>query len=475
MDQYRAKSVLGKFAFALFLPLVFIIYKFSQHPSTLSAFHKDLTLNAISAFNICILFIWISYGMMIGVIAALASLIATLVPLFRIGSGGYFLFSAAVIYTSILGYYYRDLGKSIMSSAAVQLEKLEEEANLLQNDIKTRKDDIRILEDKLTRYSLLKNVVESLSVVFSMEDIKDIIIDRTPKTLGKSGRISFFTIDAQKQALSLAASAGEPKVMTKTGDYFDHWVLRHRKSLIIEDIDMDFRFPADEVRRACGTFKSLIASPLVSEERVTGILRLDNPSSFAYKPDDLRLLGIISDLGAVALQNANLYSRTQELAIKDDLTGLAVRRYFLERFKDELNRTARNRDTLSVLMIDIDNFKDYNDRYGHAAGDIVLRYLARLISSMVHEGDVIARYGGEEMSVLLCGRNKRRAGDEAELLRKAVSERPIFLRRHQADLTISIGVSSYPEDALTDEELIKIADERLYKAKAKGRNRVCLS
>jgi diguanylate cyclase (GGDEF)-like protein len=202
---------------------------------------------------------------------------------------------------------------------------------------------------------------------------------------------------------------------------------------------------------------------------------MDSPREFEYTQDDLRLLDIISDLGAVAVQNAFLYSRTQELAIHDGLTGLAVRRYFMERFRNEIKRAARKREEMALLILDIDHFKEYNDKYGHAAGDLVLKHMAKTILGMVDEADVVGRYGGEELVVLLCGKSKKEAAAEAEKIRKAVKEKPFTLRRQETQLTVSIGMATYPEDAVSEEELIRIADGRLYKAKTEGRNRICSS
>jgi diguanylate cyclase (GGDEF)-like protein len=126
-------------------------------------------------------------------------------------------------------------------------------------------------------------------------------------------------------------------------------------------------------------------------------------------------------------------------------------------------------------MLDIDRFKDFNDRYGHTVGDLILKHVSRTIRSIVREGDMAARYGGEEISFLLFGADRKQAAIDAEAIRKRIEKQPLILRRQTIEITVSIGVSSFPEDASVEEDLIKAADERLYRAKAEGRNRVCAS
>ena len=211
----------------------------------------------------------------------------------------------------------------------------------------------------------------------------------------------------------------------------------------------------------------------MSGNKIIGVLRMDSLNEGVYTQDDLRLFDIIGNLGAVAIQNAFLYSWIQELAIRDSLTGLFVRRYFMKRFQEEIKRTARKNGALSLLILDIDHFKSYNDKFGHATGDIVLKYLARAMTSSVREGDMVARYGGEEIAILLINTDFERAGKIAESIRKRIEDEPFVLRREKQNLTVSIGLSNYPKDSMSEEELIKIADSRRYKAKSLGRNRVC--
>ena len=166
--------------------------------------------------------------------------------------------------------------------------------------------------------------------------------------------------------------------------------------------------------------------------------------------------------------------RLQQLAITDGLTGLFNYRYFKEQFVHEINRTERHDLCISLVMMDIDFFKYYNDHNGHLAGDEVLKQIAEVLRSNVRKIDVAARYGGEEFALILPETDKKSAIIVAEKIRKLIENCHIPCEEKQPNgkLTISMGVSSFPDDNRTVEGLIKIADTRLYKAKQAGRNLV---
>ncbi len=164
--------------------------------------------------------------------------------------------------------------------------------------------------------------------------------------------------------------------------------------------------------------------------------------------------------------------RLRELAVTDGLTGLYNYRYFKEYLDQEMRRAHRHQLFVSLLMLDIDFFKHYNDHHGHVAGDEVLRSIARLIRSNIRSIDVAARYGGEEFAIILPETNKRSAVFVAEKVRQLV-ERHVFAKQEEQpnnNLTVSIGVAAFPDDVRSAEELVRCADERLYRAKAAGRN-----
>ena len=174
---------------------------------------------------------------------------------------------------------------------------------------------------------------------------------------------------------------------------------------------------------------------------------------------------------------AEANSRLAQLAVTDGLTGLYNHRHFHERLSLEVERSARNGLPLSLLMIDVDNFKYYNDHNGHPAGDEVLRQLAPIMGDGRRANDFCARYGGEEFAIVLVDTSKLTAAQVAERLRQRVAEHP-FVRGDTQPLggmSVSVGVASFPDDASDAETLVRMADSALYAAKHGGRNCVVLS
>lgn len=469
----RDRLIFGILSILSFFSSAYILFISSFKIDPSSSYYTILTASAISGFNLTILLAWLSLEITGG--TAAFALVVIAAWFFNMKTNFYdsMAFAFQFLFAFVVGYAFYAIRNSADRIYGLKIENAVEDISELTSTIAERRKGIDALKDKFSRYSTLKGVVESFSTILAIDEINSVILDKTLETLGKKGRALLYLVDEDKQELMLSASRNEERIKAKKGDMFDQWVLRHRRSLIVEDVARDFRFPAEKVDPSDGEPSSLIASPLVSEDKVIGILRMDCIEPFFYNQDDLRLLDIIANLGAVAIQNIYLYSKTQELAIHDGLTGLFVRRYFMERFGEELKRAAGKNGELSVLIIDIDHFKEYNDKYGHTAGDIVLKHMSRIIRSMVREGDIVARYGGEELIAVLSGRDKVKALEEAEAIRHAVSDQPFSLRRHETKITVSVGISQYPKDAVTEEGLVSTADTRLYKAKRQGRNRVC--
>ncbi len=187
---------------------------------------------------------------------------------------------------------------------------------------------------------------------------------------------------------------------------------------------------------------------------------------------DRPYLGILARHFALGLKRSKLYRMTQELAITDSLTGLFTRRYAMERLGEELRRSRAQGMPLSFFMIDADNFKECNDRYGHIVGDMVLTEISRHIRDNVREIDMLARFGGEEFMVFAPRTNKESALLIAERIRRSIAESVIQAYDEHLKVTVSIGLAAFPQDAAEVEDLIGKADWALYQAKKMGKDRV---
>jgi len=355
-----------------------------------------------------------------------------------------------------------------------RIEEVGENTNLLTDGHARRKREAISLEKKEGRYRSLKDVASILSSTLLLEEIIELILDNAMEIIGKTESLLLFLVDTEHQELNLAASRIEKdseRIKAKKGDLLDEWVFKQRQRLLVEDIKKDFRFSEEKMKIYPRPFRSVISCPLMDGKRVIGIARMEHPRPYNYTSEDLRLFDILCDLASASLQNAGLYNEILDLAIRDGLTGLYLRRFFLDKLKEELSRSLRSGLECSFLMIDIDDFKNYNDRYGHTAGDIVLKALSGVLQRFA-QGGIVARYGGEEFSMLLPETSGKKAKKIAEDIRNAVKEEVIELRRIETHVTVSIGVAGFPEDAKVQDELILKADERLYAAKRQGKDRV---
>lgn len=212
--------------------------------------------------------------------------------------------------------------------------------------------------------------------------------------------------------------------------------------------------------------------PMIAENRVRGIIRMDREGelAFPFTEDDLHKLSILCAQIAILLRRTQLYEEVNRLAISDGLTGVYVHRYFQENLSLEVKRAVAYKETMSLLMIDIDYFKKYNDLYGHLAGDEILRKIAAFLKSSVRETDIVARYGGEEFAIILLLQDKEQAKEVAERIRAGVENISVDVNNTTTKVTISIGVASLPDDGKTPDELLAKADKALYEAKQRGRN-----
>jgi diguanylate cyclase (GGDEF)-like protein len=219
---------------------------------------------------------------------------------------------------------------------------------------------------------------------------------------------------------------------------------------------------------------SALAAPLAIKDGSVGVITLMSRRSGAFTERDLIFFSAVANQLGIAVENARLYHRTKELSYRDSLTGLFNRRYFEETLAQEIRRAERYKMPLTLIMVDIDHFKRYNDTHGHPKGDEVLKDVSTILLKNTRQVDVVARYGGEELVLILPLTPKEPALLVAEKLRRAIEEAPVPGEQilPERRLTISLGVATYPSDATTAAGLVLAADRALYQAKQGGRNRV---
>ncbi|HTU58821.1 MAG TPA: diguanylate cyclase [Polyangiales bacterium] len=214
-----------------------------------------------------------------------------------------------------------------------------------------------------------------------------------------------------------------------------------------------------------------------AESRVTG-LRIGADDYIAKPFDERELLARVSNLLRIKRMHDNINearTRLEQLAVQDELTGLFNYRYLHTRLNEEFKRSERYRDPLACVMLDIDHFKRVNDRYGHDAGDVVLRETAVRIKKAVREIDVVTRYGGEEFLLVLPSTNFSGALSVADRVWRAVGGEQYTLPSGSERVSISLGVAVFPSrDIKSKDQLIKAADKALYQAKGDGRDRICV-
>jgi diguanylate cyclase (GGDEF)-like protein len=295
-----------------------------------------------------------------------------------------------------------------------------------------------------------------------------------------SERGSLLLFDERAGELSVKAAVGPRADVARDarvalGEGVAGTVMREGRPAVVRDVSKVAGLrPAPDERRY--KTRSFISYPIVIAGRKVGVLNMtDKAGGGDYDESDLGLLDLIAPQMALALDRVEWHSKAtqfQLLSITDPLTGLVNRRYLEERLQEELERSKRHRFAMSFLMVDIDDFKNYNDQHGHQAGDLALEMTAQCLKTALRSADVAARYGGEEFSILLPQTSLSEGRVIAERIRRRI-ERTQFPHGKAQPLgavTISIGISSFGPETDTPSSVIYAADRALYAAKSRGKN-----
>ena len=239
-------------------------------------------------------------------------------------------------------------------------------------------------------------------------------------------------------------------------------VARTNEMVLIQDGDHD-------AGGLLANAKSVLCVPITYGETLLGVLNVESHRERAFEQQEVLILRTLADLLATALHNAFIFQKLEQQAITDGLTGIKTRRFFLEAMQSEWKRAARSGRPFSVVLVDLDKFKEVNDSMGHLEGDLVLARVGRLLEQKCRQSNVVARYGGDEFVILMPETGLEQAQSLSERLRLWLATDPTLSERH---VTGSFGVGSFPLHGATAEDIIRVADAGMYVAKHSGGNRV---
>lgn len=364
--------------------------------------------------------------------------------------------------TPIIPYKFQQRKKRAFDELNVQINNIESDCQNIAKKNESIKDLNNTLEKRILEISNLYEIGKEMSVSLEFAEIFKALEEILWKNF-------------QFQSCYILVVTGGGKDTPSIDKIYriglkDHPLLSHQASIKLNEVSEYCRKSWEVVLKSQKPLfrEQLFSVPLIAEDEILGILTAEN-----LKESDFDNFSILSGQLALEIRKVKLYERIQELAITDGLTGVFVRRHFLERLHEEMTRSLRYSLNLSFLMLDIDHFKQQNDTHGHLVGDVVLKETAQILKANLREVDLLSRYGGEEFSIVLPDTDEEGALQVAERIRLAVEEYDFKAYEELLKITISIGVAVFPEDAANVQGLIDRADSALYQAKQKGRNRVC--
>lgn len=220
--------------------------------------------------------------------------------------------------------------------------------------------------------------------------------------------------------------------------------------------------------------RSVMLAPMTVRRKTVGVLVAESKSVGAFSERDEKMFWVVARSAAMAIDNAIVHSEMENLTVTDELTGIFNYRHFSVKLTEEQRRAARYNQPVALIMIDIDHFKNFNDSFGHEAGNLALKGVSKVIAGCIRDTDVFARYGGEEFAIILPQTTLSEAEEIANRIRESIESTKIEIGSGIAKqgITVSVGLTSYPENGKRHDELVQLADQALYRAKGSGRNLV---
>ncbi len=342
--------------------------------------------------------------------------------------------------------------------------------NFLVNEAAVAIENARLYENierRMRELSILYEVGQGLISSLELDTLFDATLQRLKDSMNFVNCAILF-VDEGNNELYFRSSIGYSEEVTrmrlKMGEGLTGYAAQTGKLVYVPDVNKDSRYI-----KGMGETQSEVTVPLEVGRKVIGVLDVESPMINAFGEWEINMLKSVAAQLSVVIENSMLYEETRALSLTDPLTEVANRRHFNIILDAELKRSERYGRPLSLIIIDLDHFKEYNDRYGHPAGDVVLKEFTKTMIAEIRDIDFMARYGGDEFIIILPETDVLFAKLVGERIRQKIEINPI-----DPSITISLGIASFPKDSRDRESLIESADRALYIAKQLGGNRIAL-
>lgn len=313
----------------------------------------------------------------------------------------------------------------------------------------------------------------------NLEQLGDLLVNKI-SSIFRAKKVSLMLLDKEKKELFVWVASGMEEeikqVKVEYGQMFAGWVAKQGEPLLVKNVDSEFP-QFSKVKLGRYQSKSFLIAPIKTQDKIIGVINItERKDSDVFSEEDLKLISIVNSLVVMQMEKLQLLEQIKDLSIIDSLTGLLNHRNFQERLIQETDRVQRYRRHCCLIILGIDNFKQYNKDYGYVMGDHVLTQMASIIRDNLRKVDIIARYSGDEFAIILPDTGRKEAVVVAEKLRDKIAS-SIFVQSRDSSLgmsklTISVGVAEY-NIRNNKEEFIQQAKQALQEAKQKGKNRVC--
>ncbi|HNY11601.1 MAG TPA: sensor domain-containing diguanylate cyclase [Candidatus Wallbacteria bacterium] len=326
-------------------------------------------------------------------------------------------------------------------------------------------------EQKVRELTTLYEISRAIASTLNLENVLNLAM-KMINQLMNTRRCSILILDRDFKEVNVRVSQGLSEDILRGIKIDDretvlNFVLRTKQPILIKNLEDDLFFRSVKSERY--TTKSFMSVPLNIKDQVIGVINVtDKADESFFDDDDLKLLVTLANQIASDVENARLY----EMAVTDGLTEIFNHKYFQQHLEKDMERAKRYQEEISLMMIDIDHFKKCNDTFGHQEGNKVLKKITSILKKSIREVDLLARYGGEEFAIVLPRTPKIGAFEIAQRIRETVENTEFVMGGQQLIITVSIGISSFPDDAALQFDLIRKSDMALYHAKKTGRNRV---